>query len=135
MSTTQMPRNILHKVLLLTRRPAQNHPQPVRLDKVLIRNGDLLRNSGTSPLFVFLACFDGLVRQWTEGGWVVRVCAVVAMHVHCAIAVPGAEGSKRAVDGDLVVVPAQTVAVRVWVGEETGLQDWVGGGLDAWDHV
>jgi hypothetical protein len=35
------------------------------------------------------------------------------------------EGFERAVDGDLLVVAAQAVAVRVRVGEETGLKDWV----------
>ena len=84
---------------------------------------------------MFLASLDGLVGERTEGRRVVRVSAVVAVDVHVAIAVCGIEGFERAVDGDLLVVAAQAVAVRVRVGEETGLKDWVGGGLDTGDHV
>ena len=40
---------------------------------------------------------------------------------------------ERRVDGDLLVVDAEAVAVRVGVGEETRLQDWVGRRLDAGD--
>lgn len=47
----------------------------------------------------------------------------------------GVEGSEGSVDGNLLVVDAETVAVGVWVGEETRLKDWVSGWLDAWDHV
>lgn len=64
---------------------------------------------------MLLASLDRLVCQRTEGGRVVGVGAVVAVHVHVPVTVPGAEGIERAVDGDLLVVPAQAVAVGVRV--------------------
>jgi hypothetical protein len=39
----------------------------------------------------------------------------------------------RRVDGDLLVVDAEAVALGVGVGEEAGLEDGVGGGLNARD--
>lgn len=42
---------------------------------------------------------------------------------------------KRRVHGDLLVVDAQAVALRIGVGEEPGLEDGVGGGLDAGDKM
>ena len=76
-----------------------------------------------------------MVGDGTEGGGIVGVGAVVAVDVHGAVAVSRVEGLERAVDGDLFVVATQAVAVGVGVGEETGLEDWVGGGLGAGDHV
>lgn len=130
-----MTRDVLHKVILLTGLTAKDLPETIGLDIVLLSNGELLRDNSTNPLLMFLGGLDGPVLQRTEGGGVVRVGAVVTLNVHVAVAVPGAEGFERAVDGDLLVVSAQTVAVGIRVGEETGLEDGVCGGLDAGDHV
>lgn len=130
-----MTRDVLHKVILLTGLTAKDLPEAICLDVVLLSNGELLRDNSTNPLLVFLGGLHGLVLQRTEGGGVVRVGAVVTLDVHVAVAVPGAEGLERAVNGDLLVVAAQTVAVGIRVGEETGLEDGVCGGLDARDHV
>ena len=44
-------------------------------------------------------------------------------------------GGEGAVDGDALVVDAEAVAVGVSVGEQSGLEHLVGGGLDAGHHV
>ena len=134
-SIAQMTRDVLDKVILLTRGAAEDLPETVGLDVVLVGDGVLLSDDGAGPFLVFLAGLDGLVLQGAEGGGVVGVGAVVAVDVHDAVAVPGAEGLEGAVDGNLLGVSAQTVTVGVWVGEEAGLEDGVGGGLDAGDHV
>lgn len=125
----------MHKVLLLALLAAQNLPQPVRLLKVLVRDGDLLGEHGAGPLLVLLAGLDGAEFQRAEGGRVVWVCAIVAVDGHGAVTLVRVECAQRAVDGDLLVVYAQTVAVGVGIGEEAGLEDWVGRGLGAGDHV
>lgn len=130
-----MAGDVVHEGILLAGLAAQDLPEPVGLDVVLGRDGELLGDDGAGPLLVLLAGLDGLVAQRAEAGRVVGVGAVVAVHVHGAVAMPRAEGAHGAVDGDLLVVAAQTVAVGVGVGEEAGLQDGVGGGLDAGDHV
>lgn len=58
---------------------------------------------------------DGLVSERPVRGRVVGVGAVVAVNVHGAIAVMGVEHSQWSVDGDLLVVHAETVAVGVGV--------------------
>ena len=130
-----MSTHILDKVILLPRIAAQNLPQPSGLDKVLIRDRDLLGDGGTGPLLVFLRWLDGLVGEVAVGGGVVGVGAVVSVDGHDAVALVGIEGAKGRVDGNLLVVDAQAVAVGVWVGEQAGLKDRVGGGLDPRDHV
>ena len=135
MSVTQMTRDVLDKVILLTGLAAKDLPETIGLDVVLLSNRELLCNDSTSPLLVFLGGLDGLILQGTKSGGVVRVGAVVALDVHVAVTVPGAEGLERAVNGDLLVVTAETVAVGIRVGEETGLEDGVGGRLDTGDHV
>lgn len=135
MGITQVTRDIPNKVILLTRLAPKDQPEAVSLDIVLISDRKLLGKHGANPLLVLLARLDRPVLKPAEGGGVVRVCAVVAAHVHVAVAVEGAEGGEGAVDGDLEVVSAEAVAVGVRVGEEAGLQDRVGGGLDAGDHV
>ena len=135
MGRAQVARHVLHKVLLLTRLAAQNLPETICLDVILAAHRELLRDNGTSPFLMRLACFNGLVGQRAEGRGVVRVCTVVPVDIHVAIAVPRTEALQRAVDGDLFVVPAETVAVGIRVRKETRLQDRVGGGLDAGDHM
>lgn len=56
----QMSCHVVDKVVLLARSPSQNFPKRIWLNEVLIGYRNLLRNSGTSPLFVFLARFDRL---------------------------------------------------------------------------
>ena len=84
---------------------------------------------------MFLAGFDGLVGHVAVGAGVVGVGAVVAVDGHDAVALVGVECAQGLVDGDLLVVDAEAVAVGVWVAEEAGLQDRVGRGFDAGDHV
>lgn len=110
-----MPAHILDKVILLTRIPAQDLPKPSRLDKVLVRDGDLLGDGGTGPLLVFLRGLDGLIGEVAVGGGVVWVGAVVAVDGHDAVALVGVEGAEGGVDGDLLVVDAEAMAVGVWV--------------------
>lgn len=63
------------------------------------------------------------------------VRAVVAVDGHGAVSLERVEGVEGLVDGDLLVVHTETVAVGIRVGEEAGLQDGVGGGLNAGDQV
>ena len=84
---------------------------------------------------MFLAGLDGLVGHVAIGAGVVWVGAVVAVDGHDAVALVGVEGAQGLVDGDLLVVDSEAVAVGVGVAEEAGLQDRVGAGLDAGDHV
>jgi hypothetical protein len=44
-------------------------------------------------------------------------------------------GGAGGIDGELLVVNADAVTVGVWVGEEAGLENWIGGGFDAGGHV
>ena len=45
------------------------------------------------------------------------------------------DGATRLIDGDLLVIDAETVAVGIRVRKETGLQDRVGRGLNSGDGV
>lgn len=74
---------------------------------------------------------DGL-----DGGEVVGAGAlVVERHVAVALEIGHAVGGAAAVDGELLVVDADAVAVGVGVGEEAGLEDGVRRGLNAGKHV
>lgn len=55
-----MGRDVGDEVLLLAWGAAENLPEAVGLDKVFIRDGDLLGNCSAGPLLVFLACLEGL---------------------------------------------------------------------------
>ena len=134
-SVAQVDGDVVDKGVLLTGLATQDLPETVGLDVVLRCDGELLGDDGARPLLVFLASLDGLVLVGAEGRWVIGVGAVVAVYVHVAVTLPGGEGPHGAVDGDLFVVAAETVTVGVGVGEETGLQHWVGGRLDTGDHV
>lgn len=130
-----MSRDITDKVFLLTGLTAQDLPEAVGLNVVVGGDGEQLRHDSAGPLLVLLAGLDGFVGEGAEGRGVVGVGAVVAMDVHETVAMPGAEGLEGAVDGDLLIVAAEAVAVGVWVGEEAGLEDGVGRRFDAGDHV
>lgn len=85
---------------------------------------------------MLLGRLNGLVLQRPEGRWVVGIRAMVAIHAHCAVTVEGRECAQGAVDGNgLIVRRAEAVTVGVRVREEAGLEDGIGGGLDAGDKV
>ena len=64
---------------------------------------------------MLLRGFDGLVGHVAVCAGVIGVGAVVAVHGHDAVALIRIEGAEGLVDGDLLVVDAETVAVGVWV--------------------
>lgn len=74
---------------------------------------------------------DGL-----DGGevWWTRAL-VVECHVAVTLEVGHAVWDAWGVYRQLLVVDTDTVAVSVWVREETRLQHWVGGWLNTWWHV
>ena len=78
---------------------------------------------------------DRFVCQRPVRALVVRGRPVVPVNYHAAVALERVECVEGLVDGDLVVVGSEAVAVSVGVGEETALEDGIGGGFDAWDHV
>lgn len=121
LSSAQVSSNIVDEIFLLTGRPPQNFPQLSRLDEIFLRDGQLLGYSGASPLLMFLGGLDGFVGHVAVGGGVVGVGSVVAVDGHYAVALVGVESAEGLVDGDLLVVYAEAVAVGIWVGEETGL--------------
>ena len=132
----QVHSHVVHKVVLLAGRAAEHSPEPVGLDVVV---GADLGEQGVGrlagPLLVGGRGVDGLVRQRAVGARVVGVGAVVAVDGHGAVALEGVEGVERRVDGDLLVVDAEAVAVGVWVREEARLEHRVGRRLDSRDHV
>lgn len=102
----------------------------VRLD--LVKH---LGHDGPGPLLVGSGSPRGLVLQGPVAARVVGVGAVVAVDGHGAVALVRVEGPEGRVDGDLLVVDAEAVAVGVGVREQAALQDGVGRGLDAGDEV
>ena len=84
---------------------------------------------------MFLGGLDGLVGHVAVGGWVVRVCAVVAVDGHYAVTLVWVESTEGLVDGDLLVVYTEAVAVGIWIGKETRLQDGISRWFNAGDHV
>lgn len=74
---------------------------------------------------------DGLDRGEVVGAGAL----VVERHVAVALEVGHAVGSAAAVDGELLVINADAMAVGVRVGEEAGLEDGVCRGLDAGKHM
>src|SRR5690606_18838758 len=114
------------------------HPLPLLSGLFKITIVDLGRevDSLSNPLLVRWAWYR-LVGQWLQAGWVVWHGSVVVL-VDAGIltvALEGRVGSERAVDWELVIVDAESVALGAGIGEETSLQDRVGRWLDAWDLV
>ena len=70
-------------------------------------------------------------------GLVVGLGAITAIYGHETITgvVVAHASAVRAVDGDLIVVGAESVPVGVRVVDEASLEHLVVGGLDTWDHV
>ena len=75
-----------------------------------------------------------LVRERRDAALVVRPRAL-AEERREAVALEVGDRDERRVDGQLLVVHAEPVAVRVRVREEAGLEDRVRGGLDAGHEV
>ena len=130
-----MSRHVVHKIILLARGAAENLPKLGGLHEVLVHDGQLLGDGGTGPLLVLLRRLDGLVGHVPVGGWIIRVCAVVTVDGHYAIALIRVESTQRLVDRDLLIVDSKAMAVRVRVGKQTRLQHRVRRGFNAWDHV
>jgi len=72
-----------------------------------------------------MQCLACVFRRAREGvGEVVGSARLVPIHAHGAVALVVADaGVERAIDGDLLVVGAEAVAVGVSVGEETSLKE------------
>lgn len=131
----KMPRHVIDKIILLSLLATEHFPQQARLHEILVRDRQLLRHGRAGPLLVLLRRFDGLVGHVPVGGRVVGVGAVVAVDRHDAVALVGVERSQRLIDGDLLIVDAEAVAVGVRVGEQTGLKDRIGRRFDPGNHV
>lgn len=130
-----MTSDVVDEVVLLAGRAAKNFPQPCGLDKVLVSDGDLLRSNSANPFLVLLCWLDGLVGHWAVRGVIIRVGAIVAINGHKAIALRGVECAHGAINGDLLVVDAETVTVGVGVGKKAGLEDRIGRGLNTGNQV
>lgn len=131
----KMSRYVRHEIILLTRGPPEHLPQHGRLYKILIGDGDLLRNRSAGPLLVFLRRLHRLIGQMPVRGRVVRIGAIVPVDGHHAVALVRVEGPEGLIDRDLLVVHPEAMAVGVRVGEEAGLQHGVRRGLHPRDHV
>ena len=75
-----------------------------------------------------------LVLERQDAALVVRARALVVER-HESVALEVRNGCDRRIDRQLAVVRAQTMAVGVGVGEQTGLEDGVRRGLDTGDKV
>jgi len=117
----QVASNIADEVLLLARGSPQYLPQLGRLDEIFLCDRQLLGYCGAGPLLVFLRGLDGLVGHVAVGGWVVGVRSVVAVDGHYAVTLVWVESAEGLVDGDLLVVHTEAVAMGIWVGKETRL--------------
>ena len=131
----KMPRHIVHEIILLSLLAPQHLPQQARLHEILVRDRQLLRHCRAGPFLVFLRRLDGLVGHVPVGRRVVGVGAVVAVDRHNAVTLIGVERPERLVDGDLLIVDSEAVAVGVRVGEKTRLQDRIGRRFDTGNHV
>ena len=110
-----MPGNVGNEIVLLAFLFPKYLPEHCRLHKVLFSDRELLGHRGTRPLFVLLARLHRFVCHVSVGGWVIGVSAVVAIDCHYAITLIRIEGTERLVDGDLLVVDAEAMAVGVWI--------------------
>lgn len=99
--------------------------------------GDLAQvslSSADEDLVVDVLIRTLLVRKRGDRADVVRPRAL-ANERHRTSTLEVSDGSDRRVDGELVVVCAETVTVSVRVREEAGLEDGVRGGLDTGNEV
>jgi hypothetical protein len=130
----QMRRHVVHEVLLLALGATQHLPQRARLHVVLVGDARPEVCGGAGPELV-RGREGARGAQRHEGRRVVGLGAGVSEHGHVAVALVRVVRVEWLVDGDLLVVDAQPVALAVGVGEEPCLQDGVGGGFDAGDEV
>ena len=130
-----MHRNITHQMLLLPLLQPQHLPERPRLHEVYVRDFLQIIRRRAEPLLVPLRRLHSSVRIGPEWRRVIRRCAVVPRDSAGAVALEGRVGVQGAVDGDLLVVDAETVALGVGVAEEAGLEHGVDGGFDAGDEV
>jgi hypothetical protein len=129
-----MRRDIINEVILLPWRPAKNLPQRPRLHEVLVRDAELEVRRRARPGLLRGREGAGLLQR-AECRGVVGQRAGVSVHGHESVTLVRVVHVKRSVDGDLLVVDAEAVALGVGVGEEAGLEDRVSGGFDAGHQV
>lgn len=127
----------MHKIVLLPLRPPQHPPQRPRLHVILVHHLPKHRTHRLPRLHLVLPNrIDRPVCQRGIAARIIRRRAVVPGDGRGAVALERVpDGAARRVDRDLAVVGAEAVALRVGVREEAALEDGVGRGLDAGDHV
>lgn len=75
-----------------------------------------------------------LVREGHQAALVVGAPPLV-IDGHETITLEVGNRDERLVDGELLVVDTETVAMSIRVREQTRLEDWIGGGLDTRNEV
>jgi hypothetical protein len=132
----QMHSDIVNQMILLSRLLGENLlPQSSRLREIVVRDLVHKRQRMRSPLFMgfgrrSLLELDGTVRRNVVG-----VGTVITVDGHGTVTLEVEDGATGLVDRDLLVIRSETVTVGIGVGEETGLQDGVGRGLNSGDGV
>jgi hypothetical protein len=127
------------------RNNCQIGPNAKRISTLTLSDLAQVPESTTNPSFVLSRTLviarttvDGAlvleVGQWSYGTLVAGASALV-INCHETIALEVGNRYNRCVDRDLRVVHTETVAVGIWVGEETRLQDRVGRRLEVGDGV
>lgn len=153
--STQVARDVLHETLLGSI-VKDALPEGPRLLEIEFGDGGEVEDGSADVLLVLGDVVRGslVVREGLDGGLVVGSRALRVERHGCVgqrtlvVARGGREESERtsialevdgeverSVDGELAVVGTETVALRVGVREEAGLEDGVGGGLDSGDEV
>lgn len=132
-----MPRDIAHKPLpsLLIEDPLPQRPR-----RIEVLRANLRQERNRLALEVRVRGIDvhraGLELDRRNGREVIRAAALVVKRHHAvALEVAHPIRDSGSVDGELLVVSSHAVAVGIGVAEETGLQDRVGGGLNAWHEM
>src|SRR5271170_5134120 len=131
----QVHRNIVHKMILLSRLFPKNFPQSIWLNEILIRNLMHKRQGMSSPLFMSFRSRSLLKLDCPVGCDIIGVCAEIAIDSHGSVTLEIEHWTTWFVDGDLLIIGAQTMTVGVGVRKQTGLQNWVGGGFDSRDRM
>lgn len=108
-------------------------PQGARSVEVLGHDGGEEGHSFTDELAVDFVEVNNPVLELDgfDGGQIVGTGAlIIEGHVAIALEVGHLVGRPAGVDRQLLVVDADTVAMGIRIGKETGLKDGIGGGLD-----